>query len=82
MIADLLKRRDGERWDGYWFGKDGLMKLVRRLDEERNRIVHWHPVDAPEGDDLKTALRKPNFWATGSEKAITEEGSPILYRLS
>jgi hypothetical protein len=73
MIQTLLTKRDGDRWDRYWFGQDGMMKLVRRLDQERSWIVHWHPVDIRAKDRSETTLRKPNFWATGSQEEITEE---------
>jgi hypothetical protein len=54
IIAGLLEREHGEKYDVYWHGEPGdgktkqktrgLISLIASLDERRNDIVHWHVI--------------------------------------
>jgi hypothetical protein len=39
-----------------------LFTLIRQLDDERNRIVHWHPVQKIDSAKSSFELMPPNFW--------------------
>jgi hypothetical protein len=76
IFKALITATHGDRYDMYWNGRagapgipraSGLLALIRQLDDERNRIVHWQTVRNFSKDDGGTQtsfeqLMKPEFW--------------------
>jgi hypothetical protein len=73
-----LEKSHGEQYNIYWYGaphqKNGLLRLLRQLDDRRNHIVHWHGRTdiAFSGDSYAASesLVPPNFWG-GSPASIS-----------
>lgn len=60
IFEELIERKYGTVYDDYWFGKGGLLSLIRQIDQRRNEVVHWKPVfEATAGEFV---LRSPNLW--------------------
>jgi hypothetical protein len=84
IISALLKKSQGDKYNPVWHGEkgvDGLLLLIRNLDQSRNEIVHWHMVQkiyAKEDGSITRipALRPPNFW--DRNPATPEIDEPIL----
>ena len=76
VIEALVTATHGDRYKAYWNGQagsrsaprvSGLLALIRQLDDERNRIVHWQTVQNvgrnPDGSpNTFEQLMKPDFW--------------------
>ena len=77
IIKSLIDANYNNTYDAFWYGNPGspgiprtggLMKIIRQLDDERNRIVHWHPISHIEVDSSgknhfsHQTLRPPHFW--------------------
>lgn len=74
ILQSLLEAEYGARYKRFW---GSLLKLIRQLDQERNKIVHWHiigeadeivdaldePMLAPHGDSDEVALFAEDLWA-------------------
>jgi hypothetical protein len=79
IFETLLKKRYGDRYLHFWHGipntpnKRGLFTLIRKLDQRRNEIVHWHTVNHIHlGDDGEQTsyldMAPPNAWAFKTEQ--------------
>jgi len=77
ILESLLKEEYGNMYNAYWYGEPagqvkrktgGLITLIRQLDEERNRIVHWHSVQQIEGAKKSEVLLPPHFWLRGGTR--------------
>jgi hypothetical protein len=87
MITALLKKSQGDRYDAFWHGTkagDGLLLLIRHLDQARNEIVHWHMVHKiyPREDGGITrmrALSPPNFWNMTAGTRSIDVGQLIAF---
>lgn len=48
IFNDLLAKRHGEKYRAWWSGipntpnNRGMYHLIRKLDDDRNEIAHWH----------------------------------------
>lgn len=73
ILEDLIAAKFKGRFDLFWFGtpkQDGLMKLIRQVDQRRNEIVHWKSVFSISGTTFE--LTPPNVWnETGRPNRIT-----------
>lgn len=81
IIEALLPKKFGSKFDHFWKGipntphKKGLLNLLNGLDQERNRVVHWHvatEIDVDNGTHV-ISLRPPNFWSSKDTKPIDEK---------
>lgn len=80
IIDELLTKRFADRFEHYWYGipktphKKGLSNLVKELDTERNKIVHWHTVTHVEMGTQPhrhtISLTKPNFFQHSAENTM------------
>jgi hypothetical protein len=70
-LASLLEVVHKNQYDAYWYGEPGspgkpktggLFTPIRQLDDERNRIAHWHPVQKIDSGKSSFELMPPNFW--------------------
>lgn len=93
IIQDLLVSRYGKTYEPYWHGipetpnKRGLMNLIKRLDQTRNEIVHWHTATTVSVENGKAksvvTLIKPNVWAFKSESPqITVQNMEDFFALA
>jgi len=76
ILRSLLEALHKKQYDVHWYGEagspgtprtGGLFTLIHQLDSERNKIVHWHPVQKVEllGDGNNKSsleLMPPHFW--------------------
>jgi len=76
VLESLITLTHGNLYNAYWNGTPGssgckrapgLFTLIRQLDEERNRIVHWHTVrhesrNADGTQHISYKLIKPDYW--------------------
>jgi hypothetical protein len=76
VFETLITATHGDRYNTYWNGQpgsprvprvSGLLALIRQLDDERNRLVHWQTVQSvsrnPDGSTHAfEQLMKPDFW--------------------
>lgn len=72
ILESLIEERFGSTYRNYWDGipktpTKGLFSILKRLDQRRNEIVHWHTVVemnmTPTGQFDRHHLSPPNFWA-------------------
>ncbi|KAF0128096.1 MAG: hypothetical protein FD148_1898 [Methylocystaceae bacterium] len=85
VIGDLLSICFGEQFDIYWYGAPGTPALsrcpglfthIRALDEQRNRIVHWHTLRYLQEDEKYNSFKFPHEIlkkATSSETMTSDE---------
>lgn len=78
ILETLLEVAHKNQYDTYWYGEPGslgkpktggLFTLIHQLNEERNRIVHWHPVQKIDGGKSSFELMPPKFWHRGPARA-------------
>lgn len=71
-LEQLLQRKHGTQYDVHWYGQpgspgkprtSGLFALIRQIDEQRNRIVHWRTMGTVQDGVAKDdQLVMPDFW--------------------
>jgi hypothetical protein len=75
ILQSLLEAEFGKKYKVFW---GSLIKLIRQLDHERNKIVHWHiigeheyqvgddednePLLVPHGDSEEFAMTAQDLW--------------------
>jgi hypothetical protein len=73
IIEGLLEMKYEAKYDKFW---NSVFKLLRKTDERRNEIVHWHGMfdayvqEGREGYILRSSLAPPNFWGGVSTRRI------------
>ena len=76
ILRQLLKKRFGDKYKTFW---KSMEKLLRKIDQKRNEVVHWHvahKLEMGKGPDAASEfeLNPPNFWARDrSDAAHTPE---------
>jgi len=63
MIEDLYRQKFGDEMNLF---RNSLLRMLRCLDEDRNKIVHWcavlHQELGPRGIVREFRLEKPQYW--------------------
>jgi hypothetical protein len=69
MFESLIAAVHGDKYRTFWLGQrgqpgiprtNGLLALIRQVDQERNHVVHWHTIQA--SDRSSEQLMMPEFW--------------------
>lgn len=58
ILSDLVRLKIPQYQD-YW---KSMFKLLRSIDETRNKIVHWTAVTKIDPPAIRLSLRPPDFW--------------------
>lgn len=84
IIENLLADRHKDAYSIFWFGvpkthhKRGMIHLIRDLDTERNKIVHWHSGLFIEDERPIIRLVKPASWGAETDQAESLETGDFL----
>ena len=75
ILEELLEKRVGNANSIFW---NSLESFLRRLDQRRNEIVHWHIVQNIDLSKLHPeaanwSLRPPAGWMNGSPASLNEK---------
>lgn len=73
ILQTLLNQEYGDTYKKFW---GSLIKLIRQIDQERNKVVHWHlvgqePIEDGEMAEEDELVLAPH--AGSDEKALTVE---------
>jgi hypothetical protein len=60
IIEKIMKKKHGDSYTTFW---NSFLKVIRRVTETRNHIVHWHVVNfvGPPIHDV-ALVQPPNIW--------------------
>jgi hypothetical protein len=75
VLEELLKERHGAIYRVFW---NSVMKELSLLDEERNKIVHWHSILIPYGDYIPTKPRKGETLLVPANIHAMTENTPFM----
>lgn len=56
IVGDIIKKEFGKTYQVYW---RSMFKMIGRLDQKRNAIVHWHIGGSLKDERIIPALRSP-----------------------
>jgi len=75
ILQELQEKRCGDTHAKFW---NSFESFVRRLDQRRNEIVHWHVVQdldlsKPHPEVASWNLRPPAGWLLGSPAVISDK---------
>lgn len=79
IISKLMRKEFGEQYGTWW---NSLLKQIRKLDERRNEIIHWHVVtnihSSDEGNTATLTLSAPGAYLE-PERSEALGASDLLY---